>query len=154
MSLLEQAFRLDNLQRAWRWLRTNRSPAYKNYFRSLYGNYAVADDALLDQATELVLAVEQRLLGGAALADVAGDALDARGLTERLLRYAPQAADQLAGLKRRARAAGVPVVYANDNFGRWRSDLSAVVARCREPGCAGRAEITQPAGRFHRCTWR
>jgi nicotinamidase-related amidase len=55
-----------------------------------------------------------------------------------LLRFAIPAADRIAALKRRARAAGVPVVYANDNFGRWRSDLSAVVAKCLEPGCKGR----------------
>ena len=56
---------------------------------------------------------------------------------DQLLRYAAPAAERLAELKRRAREAGVPVVYANDNFGRWRSDLSAVVERCREPGCKG-----------------
>lgn len=56
---------------------------------------------------------------------------------DRLLRHAAPAAERLAELKARARAAGVPVVYANDNFGRWRSDLSAVVERCREPGCKG-----------------
>ncbi|WP_439624890.1 cysteine hydrolase family protein [Gemmata sp.] len=55
----------------------------------------------------------------------------------KLLRTAVAAAEQLAALKSRARAAGAPVVYANDNFGRWRSDLSAVVERCREQGCAG-----------------
>ena len=55
-----------------------------------------------------------------------------------LLRFAVPAADRLAQLKKHARAAGVPVVYANDNFGRWRSDLSAVVERCQEPGCKGR----------------
>lgn len=57
---------------------------------------------------------------------------------DQLLRYALPAAEQLADLKRRARVAGVPVVYANDNFGRWRSDLSAVVERCLTPGCKGR----------------
>jgi nicotinamidase-related amidase len=56
---------------------------------------------------------------------------------DQLLRYAVPAAEKLADLKRRARKAHVPVVYANDNFGRWRSDLSAVVERCREPGCKG-----------------
>jgi nicotinamidase-related amidase len=56
---------------------------------------------------------------------------------DQLLRHAVPAAEKLAELKRRARRAGVPVVYANDNFGRWRSDLSAVVERCREPGCKG-----------------
>lgn len=57
---------------------------------------------------------------------------------DRLLRYAVPAAERLAELKRRAKQLGVPVVYANDNFGRWRSDLSAVVERCLQPGCKGR----------------
>jgi nicotinamidase-related amidase len=57
---------------------------------------------------------------------------------DRLLRYAVAAAERLASLKERARAAGVPIVYANDNFGRWRSDLSAVVERCSQPDCKGR----------------
>ncbi|VTU00450.1 isochorismatase hydrolase : Isochorismatase hydrolase OS=Spirosoma linguale (strain ATCC 33905 / DSM 74 / LMG 10896) GN=Slin_1908 PE=4 SV=1: Isochorismatase [Gemmataceae bacterium] len=60
-----------------------------------------------------------------------------------LLRTAVAAAGQLAALKARARAAGAPVVYANDNFGRWRSNLSAVVERCLEPGCAGRPVAEQ-----------
>jgi nicotinamidase-related amidase len=65
---------------------------------------------------------------------------------DQLLRYAMPAAQCLANLKARAKSAGVPVVYANDNFGRWRSDLSAVVERCREQGCKGRplTELLQP----------
>ena len=65
---------------------------------------------------------------------------------DRLVRYAPDAAERLAGLKRRARAAGVPVVYANDNFGRWRSNLSAVVERATAADCKGRpvAERLRP----------
>src|SRR4051812_49599304 len=61
-----------------------------------------------------------------------------------LLKTALPVADRLAELKRRARQAGVPVVYANDNFGRWRSDLSAVVERC--PAGKGRplAERLRP----------
>ena len=55
-----------------------------------------------------------------------------------LRRSALPTADRLAALKRRAVAAGVPTIYANDNFGRWRSDLNAVVERCLEPGCKGR----------------
>jgi len=54
------------------------------------------------------------------------------------LRYALPAAEKIAALKHRAVKAGVPVIYANDNFGRWRSDLAAVVRRCLEPGCKGR----------------
>jgi nicotinamidase-related amidase len=56
---------------------------------------------------------------------------------DQLLPHAVPAAKKLAGLKARAKTAGVPVIYANDNFGRWRSDLNAVVGRCREPGCKG-----------------
>jgi nicotinamidase-related amidase len=62
---------------------------------------------------------------------------------ERLLRFVPTVAARLAELKRRAKAAKVPVIYANDNFGRWRSDLSAVVKRCLEPDCHGRPLVEQ-----------
>jgi nicotinamidase-related amidase len=54
------------------------------------------------------------------------------------LSHALPAAARTAALKRRAVAAGVPVIYANDNFGRWRSDFKSVVERCLEPGCKGR----------------
>jgi nicotinamidase-related amidase len=53
---------------------------------------------------------------------------------DRLFTHAMPAARRLAALKRRAKAAGVPVIYANDNFGQWRTDFSALVRRCtREP---------------------
>ena len=42
---------------------------------------------------------------------------------EQLLRHALPMARQIAALKQRAKREGVPVVYVNDNFGRWRSDL-------------------------------
>lgn len=42
----------------------------------------------------------------------------------------------LARLLGRARAAGVPVVYANDNFGRWRSDFDDVGERVRRRNAA------------------
>ena len=54
------------------------------------------------------------------------------------LRNALPAAKKIGALKQRAIEAGVPVIYANDNFGRRRSDLAAVVQRCLEPGCKGR----------------
>ena len=46
-------------------------------------------------------------------------------------------ADAIRRLKSRVRRAGVPVVYVNDNFGRWRSDFRRLVAHCsraRGPG--------------------
>jgi nicotinamidase-related amidase len=45
---------------------------------------------------------------------------------------------RLARLKRRARAAGVPVIYVNDNFGRWRSDFRRTVAHCTASSSPGR----------------
>jgi nicotinamidase-related amidase len=56
---------------------------------------------------------------------------------ESLFPRALEAAERMASLKRRARTAGMPVVYANDNFGRWRSDFREVVAHCLEDGVRG-----------------
>jgi nicotinamidase-related amidase len=43
-------------------------------------------------------------------------------------------ARRIARLKQRCRALGIPVVYVNDNFGKWRSEFSTAVRRClREP---------------------
>lgn len=44
---------------------------------------------------------------------------------------------RLAELKRRASRARIPVIYVNDNFGKWRSDFRQTVAHCtarRSPG--------------------
>src|SRR5713101_3423291 len=49
VSDLREAFRLDNLLRAWRWLNTNPEALYKGYFRHIYRSYAVAaEDNLAD----------------------------------------------------------------------------------------------------------
>ena len=58
---------------------------------------------------------------------------------DQLLEHAVPAADRLAALKVRAARAGVPVVYANDNFGRWRSDFRALVEHATRPGSKGKA---------------
>lgn len=65
------------------------------------------------------------------------NALDWEG-ADVLLPQAVRAAERIADLKRHARAAGVPVIYANDNFGRWRSDFREVVDHCRHDGVPGR----------------
>lgn len=49
---------------------------------------------------------------------------------EELLRHAMPAAKRLKALKTRFREAGLPVIYANDNFGRWQSDFHAQVNHC------------------------
>lgn len=56
---------------------------------------------------------------------------------DRLLKTALPAARKLAALKARARRAGVPCIYANDNFGRWRSDFGAQVKHVREEDTRG-----------------
>ncbi|HKU85013.1 MAG TPA: isochorismatase family cysteine hydrolase [Casimicrobiaceae bacterium] len=53
-----------------------------------------------------------------------------------LARHAVGAARRTAALKARMRARHVPVIYANDNFGRWESDFEAVVAHCASRGGA------------------
>ncbi len=60
-----------------------------------------------------------------------------------LVSYAEQAAPHIRALAARARKAHVPVIYVNDNFGHWRSDFRATVARCREPGRAGARVVEQ-----------
>jgi nicotinamidase-related amidase len=66
---------------------------------------------------------------------------------DELLGHALPMADRLAAFKRRARAARVPVIYANDNFGKWQSDFRRLLERCRADGVRGRplAERLAPA---------
>jgi nicotinamidase-related amidase len=47
-----------------------------------------------------------------------------------IVAQAESMAASLARLKRRATAAGVPAIYINDNFGRWRSDFRRTIAHC------------------------
>jgi nicotinamidase-related amidase len=56
---------------------------------------------------------------------------------EQLLAPAIAAADRIAELKERARRSGIPTIYANDNFGRWRSDFQEVVKHCLSDGVRG-----------------
>jgi nicotinamidase-related amidase len=64
----------------------------------------------------------------------------------KLLKPAVRAAAAIAKLKQKARAQGVPVIYANDNFGRWRSDFRETVTHVLEDGVRGQplAELLQP----------
>lgn len=54
---------------------------------------------------------------------------------------------KLDALRSRARRAHVPIIYANDNFGRWRSDFSAQVEHCLKDGVRGSelARVLRPA---------
>jgi nicotinamidase-related amidase len=66
---------------------------------------------------------------------------------EALLTQALPMAAHIAELKRRAKHAGIPAVYVNDNFGRWQSDFARLLAHCLDDGVRGQplAEQLQPA---------
>jgi nicotinamidase-related amidase len=57
---------------------------------------------------------------------------------EQLLEYAVPAARNIARLKARASNAGIPTVYVNDNFGRWRSDFKKLVEHCLDSKVRGK----------------
>src|SRR4029453_6620019 len=61
---------------------------------------------------------------------------------EKLLTQALPMAVSLAALKRRAKTTGMPVIYVNDNFGRWRSDFAKLVRHCVEENVRGRPVAT------------
>jgi len=58
--------------------------------------------------------------------------------SEHFVPRALEVARRIARLKKRAHEAGVPVVYVNDNAGRWRSDVSQVVEDCLRDDAPGR----------------
>jgi len=69
------------------------------------------------------------------LIDVINDLEFAGG--EALLPFALPMARRIAALKRRAQRARIPVIYVNDNFGKWQSDFRKLVRHCLEDGVRG-----------------
>jgi nicotinamidase-related amidase len=63
-----------------------------------------------------------------------------------LFENALPAARNLARLRSRAKDAGVPVIYVNDNFGKWRSDFRQQLGHVLEAGVRGEpvAKILRP----------
>jgi nicotinamidase-related amidase len=57
--------------------------------------------------------------------------------SDKLLRQALPMANALAAFKFRAKQAGVPAIYTNDNFGRWRSDFPKLVQYCSDDARPG-----------------
>ena len=57
---------------------------------------------------------------------------------DELLQLALPVGKNIAELKKRAKAAGVPAIYVNDNFGKWRSDFKKTVAHCRADNARGK----------------
>jgi nicotinamidase-related amidase len=65
---------------------------------------------------------------------------------EKMIPAALEMGRRLLRLKQRAKKAGVPAIYVNDNFGRWKSDFHATVEHCLRRNARGReiAQILQP----------
>ena len=63
-----------------------------------------------------------------------------------LLELARPMAQRIAELRSRADAEGIPVIYANDNFGRWRSDFQAQIDHCLNDNVPGKflTELLRP----------
>jgi len=66
---------------------------------------------------------------------------------EQMVGDAVKMAKNLRRLKLRARKAGVPVIYVNDNFGKWQSDFHRTVQHCISPKVRGHevVRILKPA---------
>src|SRR6266446_7215096 len=54
-----------------------------------------------------------------------------------LLELALPVGKNIANLKRLAKQAGIPAIYVNDNFGKWRSDLNKIVSHCLDDDVRG-----------------
>jgi len=99
------------------------------------GRSAVGSSGIRSDRTHRAIAI--RVSGTALLLiDVIND-LAFEG-SAALVEQAEPMASRLAALKRRASAAGVPVIYINDNFGQWRSDFRQTVAHCTSRSSPGR----------------
>lgn len=57
---------------------------------------------------------------------------------EKLLEFALPMSERLLKLKRYFHEAGLPVIYANDNFGRWKSDFRFQVEHCLSGNARGK----------------
>ena len=57
---------------------------------------------------------------------------------EQLLHLAMPVGRNIAALKKRARAARIPAIYVNDNFGRWQSDFKKIIDHCSADDTRGK----------------
>ncbi len=57
---------------------------------------------------------------------------------EKVLPWALKLGERLRAFRAKARRAGMPVIYVNDNFGHWRSNFMEVYAHCTRRAARGR----------------
>jgi nicotinamidase-related amidase len=55
-----------------------------------------------------------------------------------LLEYALPMAKRLRTLKEKVKRKGIPVIYINDNYGRWNSDMTQIVSQALKEGNTGK----------------
>jgi len=75
------------------------------------------------------------------LIDVISDFEFPRG--DELFEHALPIAPRIAALKRRAADLGIPVIYVNDNFGRWQSKFEQIVNHCLKDNVRGLPFVKQ-----------
>ncbi|SOD82458.1 cysteine hydrolase family protein [Spirosoma fluviale] len=65
---------------------------------------------------------------------------------DEFLEPAKRVAEAITTLKQRVKEQNIPVIYANDNFGRWRSDFNEVVEHVLNDGVRGHylAQVLKP----------
>jgi nicotinamidase-related amidase len=63
---------------------------------------------------------------------------------DKLLDNAVPVAHTLAQFKKQAKEAGIPVIYVNDNFGKWQSDFKMLLTHCLSAKGCGIAELLKP----------
>ena len=65
---------------------------------------------------------------------------------DRMFKNTLAIAQPIAKLKKNAKAAGIPVIYVNDNFGKWQSDFRKLVDHCLEDNVRGKpiAQLLRP----------
>jgi nicotinamidase-related amidase len=65
---------------------------------------------------------------------------------DKLLPNALRMAENLAALKHKAKQSKIPVIYVNDNFGKWRSDFKKLLAHCLDDDTRGKpvVELLKP----------
>ncbi|MFC0469587.1 cysteine hydrolase family protein [Halalkalibacter kiskunsagensis] len=63
-----------------------------------------------------------------------------------LFPYALQSAKNIATLKERLKKHAIPIIYVNDNYGKWQSDFRYLVSHCLKENVRGKpiAEIMEP----------
>ena len=58
-----------------------------------------------------------------------------------IVKHSGRLANRIAALKKRARAADIPTIYVNDNFGKWQSDFQKQLDHCLNDGVRGKVLV-------------